>query len=150
VDNSLLGLIGLARRAGKLELGEESAIAATLAHKARLVLLAADAADNAARQVRRAAEQGNAPCMVLPFSKAELGGAVGRSLCAAAAFTDVGLAAAAAKKLAGETEEYRDTAQRLDKKAEKTLRRRREKERRLRKAGEGKPWAPPPKGKNPS
>ena len=44
MDSSLSGLLGLARRAGKAELGEESILSAALAHKVRLLLIAADAA----------------------------------------------------------------------------------------------------------
>ena len=46
MDNGLTGLMGLAKRAGKAELGEEPAAAAALSHKARVLLVAKDAADN--------------------------------------------------------------------------------------------------------
>lgn len=140
-----LGLLGLARKAGKLALGEEEAAAAALGHKAKLILLAADAAENTAQRVRRAAETGNAPCVRTGFTKAQMGAAVGRASCAAAAFTDVGMAAAAAKRLAGgDPEVWDETAQRLEAKAAKTLRRRREKRSRQGAAKAAKPWAPPP------
>ena len=42
MDNGLIGLLGLARKAGKAEVGEESVSIAAKAHKARLILLASD------------------------------------------------------------------------------------------------------------
>ncbi|MDD5938321.1 MAG: ribosomal L7Ae/L30e/S12e/Gadd45 family protein [Clostridiales bacterium] len=147
-DNGLLGIIGLARKAGKLHLGEESAAAAALDHKTRLILVASDAAENTAQRIRRAAETGNAVCLSIPHSKEELGGAVGRKSCAVAAFSDVGLAAAAVRKLAGlDPQQYGEAARKLSHKAEKTDRRRRERRQREKEARSARPWSPPPKGK---
>ena len=148
MDDGLTGLIGLARKAGKAEVGEESVAAAATAHKARLILLAADAAENTARRAQRLGESGNCPVVALPLGKAELGAALGRSSCAVMALTDVGLAAGVMKKLsARDPEVYSPVAQRLEHKAEKTLRRRKE-QRQKEKAAQArgrKPWAAPPK-----
>jgi len=145
-DKQLLGLLGLSRRSGKAALGEEEAAAAALAHKARLVLIAADASEKTALRASRAAETGNAPCLRLSCTKAELGGALGRGSCAVMALTDVGFAAAAARRLAAlDPTAYGEVSQRLSAKAQKTVRRRREKQRRLKRAQSPKPWAPPPK-----
>ena len=65
-----------------------------------LLLLACDAAPNTRRRCAHFAEAGAVPWTELPFSKAELGGAVGRSSCALAAVTDVGFASSLAAKLA--------------------------------------------------
>ena len=94
-----LGLLGLARKAGKLELGEEPVGAACRGHKARLVLLASDAAENTADRARRAAGSANVRCVPTPFSKTELGAALGRGSCAALALTDEGFAKALLQKL---------------------------------------------------
>lgn len=148
MDSGLIGLIGLARKAGQTEIGEELASIAARLHKARLILLAADAAENTLRQGRGLGETGNCPALVLPLTKAELGGALGRSSCAILALTDVGLAAALVKKLSQtDPEQYGQAAQRLEYKAEKTLRRRRERQDRKKTAQvqARKPWAPPPK-----
>ena len=56
-NDPILHLIGLAKKAGKLEIGEEPVGAACRARHAKLVLLAADAAPNT---VRRAAHFGEA------------------------------------------------------------------------------------------
>lgn len=148
MDSSLSGLLGLARRAGKAELGEESILSAALAHKVRLLLIAADAANGTVQRLERAAESGNAVCFRTEMTKAELGRCFGRASCAAVGLTDVGLAAAAVKKLAqDDPQRYGVALEKLSHKAEKTVRRRKEKQRRLKTAKAGKPWAPPPKEK---
>ena len=145
MDNGLTGLLGIARKAGKLESGEEAVTAAAKAHKARALLLASDAGE----RTRRHAESlvsGNCPLLPTPLTKAELGGAVGRGSCAILALTDTGLANAAAQRLETVDPQIR---QHLEYKAEKTLRRRRETLQREREAKttRRKPWAPPPTGK---
>ena len=143
--NHLLSLIGLAKRAGRLEVGEEPVGAAARARHARLILLAADAADNTLRRARHFAEAGNAPWIQLPFTKAELGGAVGRSSCAMAALTDVGLASSLCAKLAAlDAERYGDLAAKLDVKAQKALQRQAEQRRHEKKLQKGKARSPAP------
>ena len=56
----ILHLLGLAKKAGRLEIGEEPVGAAARAHQARVLLLAADAAPNT---VRRAAHFGFAAAL---------------------------------------------------------------------------------------
>lgn len=142
MDSSLTGLLGLARRAGKAQVGEESILSAALAHKARLILIAADAAEGTAQRLERSAESGNAVCFRVDMTKAELGSCFGRASCAAVALTDVGLAAAAMEKLSqADPQRYGEASEKLKSKAEKTVRRRREKQRRLKAARAGKPWA---------
>lgn len=149
-DNGLAGVLGLARKAGKLAMGEEEAISAVLERRSRLLLLAQDAGDGVVRRAGRAAESGEIVLYQLDLTKARLGAAVGRGACAAVAVTDVGLAALAARKLAaGASEEFRRCALELERRAEKTARRRREKYRRRKAAGKGKPWVPPPGGGTP-
>ena len=60
MDN-ILHLLGLAKRAGRLEIGEEPAGAACRAHKGRVLLLAADAPGNTERRGRHFA----GPCVLL-------------------------------------------------------------------------------------
>lgn len=144
-----MGLLGIARKAGKTEVGEESVAAAAKGHKARLVLLASDAGERTRRHAENLSGEGNCPFLTVPLTKAELGGALGRGACAILALTDVGLASAAVKKLECADPEVR---QRLEHKAEKTLRRRKETRQREKAAqrGQRKPWAAPPKEKKPS
>ena len=109
MDNAL-HLIGIARRAGRLEVGEEPVGAAARAGHARLLVLAADAAGNTLRRCSHFAQAGQAPLLQCPFTKAELGLATGRGSCAMLAFTDAGLAAAFASKLAARDDAYGETA----------------------------------------
>ena len=98
--NNILSLLGLAKKAGRLEIGEEPVGAAARARDARLILLASDAADNTLRRARHFAEAGACLLAQIPAAKDELGSAVGRTSCAMLAVTDIGFADAVAKKLA--------------------------------------------------
>lgn len=97
--DSTLHLIGLALRAGKLEVGEEPVGAAARSREARLILLAGDAAANSYRRAGHFGEAGKVLFLETPFTKAELGQCVGRASCAMAAVTDIGFASAIAEKL---------------------------------------------------
>lgn len=126
MDN-ILNMIGLALRAGRLEVGEEPVGAACRARDCRLILVARDAADNSFRRVRHFADAGQCLWVSVPYTKEELGSAVGRTACAMAAVTDVGLAEAIAKKLAAvDPEKYTTTAEKLSVKAQRAAQRRQE------------------------
>ena len=143
-----LHLIGIARRAGRLEAGEEPVGALARARKAKLLVLAADAADNTLRRCSHFAQAGRAPLLQCPFTKAELGLAAGKGSCAMLAFTDAGLAAAFAAKLAArDSGAYGETAGALDQLARRALERQKEQRRHEKKLQRAKahPWAPPPK-----
>lgn len=147
MDNGLTGLLGLCRRAGKAALGEEPVITAALGHKARVILVASDAAQNTREKIERVAQSGNAPVLSVPLTKGELGFAFGRASCAVAALTDMGMTAAVVKKLSQlDPEAYGDTAEALGKKAAKQDRRRKEQraKEKARQAQGRKPWAAPP------
>lgn len=127
----VLSLLGLAKKAGRLEAGEEPVGAAARARDARLILLASDAAENSARRARRFAAAGACPCVVLDAPKDELGRAVGRSSCAMLAITDIGFAEAVAKRLAAlDQERYGDVAETLSVKAARAAERKASKRRR--------------------
>ena len=125
--NKVLGLLGLAKKAGSLEVGEEPTGAAARAKDARLLLIASDAADNSYRRLRHFADAGACLYAKLPCTKDELGGALGRTACAMVAVTDVGFAEAVAKKLAeDDAAQYGEIAQRLGVKAQRAAERRKE------------------------
>lgn len=122
--DAALSLLGLARKAGRLEAGDEPVSVAARSHRARLILMACDAGENILRK-GAALSTGNCPALTVPFSKAQMGNAVGRSDCALLAFTDVGLASALANALArADLERYGEAAAQLNRKAAKILRRR--------------------------
>ena len=144
----ILHLLGLAKKAGRLEIGEEPVGAAARAHQARVLLLAADAAPNTVRRAAHFGEAGGALWLQMPFTKAELGEQLGRSSCAMLAVTDVGFAAALAEKLAARDEErYGPAAQQLRAKADRALHapeRNSASTRKICRQGKHKPWAAPP------
>jgi len=89
--------------------------------------VASDAAENTVRRVRHFAEAGQCLWLKLPFTKDDLGGAVGRSSVAIVAVTDIGLANAVVRKLAEEDpKRYGEAAQRLEIKAQRAAERRAE------------------------
>ncbi len=134
---NILSLLGLALRGGRLAVGEEPVALAAKAGQARLLLVASDAAGNTLRRAEHLAREGHCLWLVLPFPKAELGGALGRGSAALAALTDLGLAAAVAERLAAmDPERYGEAAARMD------LKRRRAKERQS--APHRAPPPPPP------
>ncbi len=118
-----LGLLGLAKKGGNLQAGEENVGASSRAGHARLILLASDAADNTVRRARTFTQGGRIPCIAVPYSKAALGGALGRAVCAMAVFTDTALALAFVRALP-----ERDEAllAELERRAERVRQRRRE------------------------
>lgn len=123
----ILHLIGLAKKAGRLEVGEEPVGAVTRAHHARLVLVAGDAAAPTVRRAAHFAEGGACLMLSLPADKEALGGAVGRTSCAMVAVTDIGLACAIAKKLAAlKPSAYAAAAAALEVKAARAQERKRE------------------------
>ena len=148
MSNAILSLIGLSKKAGRLEVGEEPVGAAAHARHTKLLLVASDAAANTRRRCAHFAEAGAVPWAELPFTKEELGGTVGRSSCALVAVTDIGFASSLAAKLSAlNPEQYGDLAAALDTKAQKALQRQKEQrqhEKNLRE-GKRKPWAAPPK-----
>ena len=94
-----LGLLGLARKAGKLQTGEET-VSVMLAEKhSRLTVLATDAGEAVTRKIRGIAEGSRQKILKIPYDKLSLGAALGRPSVSVAAFADVSLALAFAKAL---------------------------------------------------
>lgn len=138
MDNTL-SMIGLALRAGRLEVGDEAAGDACRLKHCRLLLLASDAGEGAQRRAMHFAEEGQCLLAEIPCSKEELGAALGRKNCAMAAITDLGLAQAVAGKLAqGDPERYGEITERLRVKAERAAQRRDKTARERKQRGGGK------------
>lgn len=106
-NNRALGLLSLCKKGGNLALGEEPVGAAARAGKARLIVVAGDAADHSLRRVKSFVSGTAQPYLQVPFSKEAMGDALGVTSCAMAAILDVGLAQAFVRAL-GEPE--RDAA----------------------------------------
>jgi len=87
-----LQILGLAKKAGLLAVGEEAAGAAARSGKTKLIISASDASERSYRNARINADAGFAMCIVVPYTKFELGSIVGRGSPGTIAFLDTGLA----------------------------------------------------------
>ena len=140
MDN-IPNLLGLVHRAGKLAIGEEPVSALCRDHKAYLLLLAQDAAENSVRRAHLYAQSSeNNLCVTIPLTKDELGRGLGRNSCAMVAIGDMGFAAAVADRLAkADPENYAALSQLLAEKAARAKKRRDEKREKTTRPGKPKP-----------
>ena len=127
MEDKVLSLLGLMRKASAIQIGEDHSTDAIHAGKARLLLLSTDVGENARRRAERAMEGRRVIAVPLAYSRDELAAALGVSGCAMAAVTDLGFANALMKELTQrDPERYRDTAQEVQRRSDKAVRRRRE------------------------
>ena len=89
-----LSLLALARKGGIAELGEEPVGGAARGGKAYVILVAKDASDHTWRRAKSFAAGTEQQCVRLPWTKDQLGAAIGRDTLASAAITDVQMALA--------------------------------------------------------
>ena len=120
-----LNYMALARKAGRIELGEEPVGAVARAQKAKLVVVASDASDHTWRRAKSFVAGTEQLCMKVPFTKDQLGEAIGRTSLAMAAFTDPALALAFVKAL-GEPEKHKEALASLDKRTQRIQQRQKE------------------------
>ena len=95
-----LNYLAIAQKAGVLVTGEDNTGIAIRAGKAKLVLLASDASENARSRARGFLYGKKIPMLVVPHTKLDIARTVGRSSCSMAAVTDTGLASMIASALA--------------------------------------------------
>jgi ribosomal protein L7Ae-like RNA K-turn-binding protein len=137
IDNRLLGI---AKKAGLLEIGEESVSQAAKSRKARLILSAADASESSLRHARGYAELCGCVHAILPSAKDELGALVGRGSPGMLAVTDAGIASKYVSQLAqADPEQYAEAAAKLEASALRAMQRRKEAEAQRRNRKKGKP-----------
>ena len=98
-QDKALNLLSLARKAGRIEVGEAPVAACTRAGKARLTVVAADASDHTLRRVRSLVSGTEQPYLRVAYDKDQLGRSLGRSAVAVASLTDPALALAFVKAL---------------------------------------------------
>ena len=120
-----LNYLALAKKARLIELGEEPVGAVARAKKARLVLVARDATDHTWRRAKSFVAESEQICLRAPFTKEEMGQAVGRTELALAAFTDPAMALAFVKALE-QPERYKNELESLQKKATRLQQRQKE------------------------
>ena len=117
--------LGLAKRAGRLEVGEEPAGSVCRAGKARLLLIAKDAGDATFRRARSFCRTGKPPYICAPVTKDELGTALGTGAVALCAITDPAFAKAFLEDL-NEPEKYQDILEVLERQCQRVEKRRQE------------------------
>ena len=120
-----LNYLALARKAGRIELGEEPVGAVARAQKARLVVVAEDATDHTWRRALSFVAGSEQICLKVPYNKDQLGQAVGRTALALAAFTDPAMALAFVKAL-GQPEKYSAELESLQKRTKRIQQRQKE------------------------
>ena len=120
-----LNYLALARKAGLLELGEEPVGAAARANHARLVVVASDASDHSWRRALSYVAHTGQQCLRLPYTKVELGMAIGRQELAMGAFTEPGLALKFVEAL-GQNEKYQAVIEDLQNRTARVLKHQKE------------------------
>lgn len=118
-----LNYLALARKAGFAELGEEPVGGAARAGKAYAIIVASDAGDHTWRRAKAFAAGTDQQAVRLPYTKDEMGMAIGRSALAIAAITDVSMALALVQSL---PQPPADAVEMLKTKAEKQKQRKKE------------------------
>ena len=107
-----LRLLGLARRARLLQIGEEpvgiacrsgKARLLLVAQEAKLLLVAKDAGDHTFRRARSFVSGSKCPYVCVPYTKDELGDGLGCNACALCAFTEPAFAKSFLEALGDET-----------------------------------------------
>ena len=120
-----LNYLALARKAGLAELGEEPVGGAARAGKAYVIIVASDASDHTWRRAKAYAAGTQQQCIRLPYTKDDLGFAIGRENLAIAAITDCPMALALVQSLP-QPEKYADALAVLTEKAQKQKQRKKE------------------------
>ena len=153
----ILSMLGLALKAGRVEVGEEPVGAAARAKKARVIFVAQDAAPSSVRRAQSFARTGSTLCVTLPAGKDTLGRSLGRTSVAMCAVTDIGFAQSLVQKLAALDAAYQDAADTLAVKARRARERKEEQLRHEKNLRQGKkrvhaekPAEPEPAAKRPS
>ena len=127
----VLSLLGLMKKAGAIACGEDNSIEAARDGKAKLLILAGDASDNARKRAENLCAGRKLIKLELECTKAELARALGMSGCSMAAICDLGFAVALVKELCRITPgEYDEIFERLTQRYDKARRRKAEKQRR--------------------
>lgn len=125
--DKILNMLGLMRRANAIQIGETNTGSAVRAGKGKLLVLAADASDNAKSRAQGFARGRNVTTVSLPYTKEEISAAVGLNGCSMAAVTDMGFANALMKALSeADPEIYSQTAGEVEERFQKAQRRKTE------------------------
>ncbi len=120
MNDKPLSLLGLMRRANAIAVGEVNTGSAARSGKAKLLLLASDASENARRRAGGFAAGRGLTLLELPYTKEEFSSAVGTAGGSMAAITDRGFAAALLNALAAaQPERYGAAAEEMGKRCDR-------------------------------
>lgn len=97
-----LNILGLAKKAGKLETGEDSIWNVCSSGTARLLVMASDLSESARKRAELMLSSCKAVRVDTDYTMTDLGSSVGKGPVSMAAITDAGLAALFGKKLCEE------------------------------------------------
>lgn len=123
-----LRLIGLMKKAGKIEPGSDRSSDAVRSGKARLLLLPSDASEATVRKAERLLTGRRTMMQTVPFSRNEIAEALGIGDCTMAVITDMGFAGKFMELLAAEDPDvYASAAEMIKEKEKKIIRRKKEK-----------------------
>lgn len=89
MQNKILSMLGLSRRAGKLTMGHDPVLKAIKEKKANLILFACDYSDNSKKEIERICSENSVTLLTLPYHKEELSLSLGH-YCGTVAVTDKG------------------------------------------------------------
>ena len=137
MEAKALNYLSLARKGGLAELGEEPVGDLSRTGRAYVIAVASDASDHTWRRAKAYAAGTEQQCLRLPFTKEEMGEAVGRESLAIAAISDAPLALALVQSLP-EPDKYQAAIQVLTAKSQKLKKRRQEAKAHLRNVRRGK------------
>ncbi len=127
MSDKALSLLGLMRRAGAIEIGEDNSADAVHAGKAKLLLLSSDLSDKARHRAEGYTYGHRTLIVPLDYTKEELANSLGIGMCSMAAVTDIGFADTLMKQLAEQQpEKYGSLREETEKRCRKAERRRRE------------------------
>ncbi len=107
MNQALLSLLGMARRAGRLAPGSSAVLQSIRDRKARLVLIASDISPKTMANTRFAAEKQGIPVCVLPCTLEELSFSIGIRA-GLVALEDEGFARAVLKKIPSNAENTKE------------------------------------------
>ena len=127
----VLSLLGLMKKAGAIACGEDNSSEAVRDGKAKALILASDASDNARKRAENLCSGRKLIKLDVECTKAELAWALGMSGCAMAAVCDLGFAVALVRELCRvKPGEYDEVYELLVQRYDKARRRKAEKQRR--------------------
>lgn len=91
MNDKILSLLGLCRRAGKVTIGNDAVIDMVIKQKAKLVILAKDLSENTAKKILINSHRYNVKTLTLNRTKNELSAALGK-FCAVISINEIGFA----------------------------------------------------------